>query len=92
MGSKLRYFFTLLFWRNDLNSSAKWFDKNQPAQDRFWELEDWNEELEERIIELEKNSHPCKELHEFEVYPELIKRITDLENGLNDINNKINSK
>jgi len=55
-------------------------------------LEDWNEELEERIIELEKNSHPCKELHEFEVYPELIKRITDLENGLNDINNKINSK
>ena len=56
----LKQLLTLLFWRNDLDSSAKWFDKNQPAQDRFWELEDWNEELEERIIELEKNSHPCK--------------------------------
>lgn len=54
MGSKLKYFFTLLFWRKDLNSSAKWFDKNQPAQDRFWELEDWCEELEERIIKLEQ--------------------------------------
>ena len=33
----------------------------------------------ERLDNLEKNSHPCKELHEFEVYPELIKRIEDLE-------------
>lgn len=50
---RIKQLLTLLFWRNDLNSSAKWFDKNQPAQDRFWELEDWNEELEERIIKLE---------------------------------------
>lgn len=56
----------LLFWRKDLTSSSNWFDKNQPAQDRFWELEDWNEELEERIIKLE--------------------------NELNNINDKINSK
>jgi len=35
--------------------------------------------IAERLEKLEKNSHPCKELHEFEVYPELIKRITDLE-------------
>ena len=46
----------------------------------------------ERLNELEKNSHPCKELHEFEVYPELIKRITDLENEINNLNSKINSK
>ena len=46
-------FIKLLFWRKELNSSSKWFDKNQPAQDRFWELEDWNEELEERITNLE---------------------------------------
>jgi hypothetical protein len=89
---KLKAFLTLLFWRKELNSSAKWFDKNQPAQDRFWELEDWSEELEERIVELEANSHPCKELHEFEVYPELINRITTLENELNNISNKIDSK
>jgi hypothetical protein len=56
----------MLFWRKELTSSSNWFDKNQPAQDRFWELEDWNEELEERIIKLE--------------------------NELNNINNKINSK
>lgn len=56
----------MLFWRKKLTSSSSWFDKNQPAQDRFWELEDWNEELEERIIKLE--------------------------NELNNINNKINSK
>ena len=64
--AKIKQLLTLLFWRKDLTSSAKWFDRNQPAQDRFWELEDWNEELEERIIKLE--------------------------DGLNDINNKINSK
>lgn len=89
---KLKAFLTLLFWRKELNSSAKWFDKNQPAQDRFWELEDWSEELEERILKLEANSHPCKKLHEFEVYPELINRITTLENELNNISNKISSE
>ena len=43
------------------------------------ENEEWLEELEERVVELEANSHPCKELHEFEVYPELIGRIEKLE-------------
>jgi len=32
-----------------------------------------------RINNLEKNSHPCKELHEFDAYPDLIKRIEKLE-------------
>lgn len=64
MGSKLKYFFTLLFWRKDLNSSAKWFDKNQPAQDRFWELEDWCEELEERIIKLEQSINENNNLND----------------------------
>lgn len=32
-----------------------------------------------RIKQLEANSHPCKELHEFDVYPDLIKRIEKLE-------------
>ena len=38
------------------------------------------DELELRIRELEKNSHPCKELHEFDVWPELDLRIKKLEN------------
>ena len=32
-----------------------------------------------RINKLERNSHPCKELHEFEAYPDLIARIEKLE-------------
>lgn len=35
--------------------------------------------IEARLTELEKNSHPCKELHEFEVWPELNARIEKLE-------------
>ena len=35
--------------------------------------------IEARLTELEKNSHPCKELHEFEVWPELDARIKKLE-------------
>jgi hypothetical protein len=37
------------------------------------------DELETRLAEVEKNSHPCKELHEFDVWPELDKRIKKLE-------------
>ena len=35
--------------------------------------------IEARLAELEKNSHPCKELHEFDVWPELDARIKKLE-------------
>ena len=35
-----------------------------------------------RLDKLEQNSHPCKELHEFEVYPELIDRIEGIEEDL----------
>jgi len=35
--------------------------------------------IEARLDELEKNSHPCKELHEFDVWPELDARIKKLE-------------
>jgi predicted nuclease with TOPRIM domain len=35
-----------------------------------------------RINKLEKNSHPCKEFHEFEVYPELMQRLEEIEKKL----------
>jgi hypothetical protein len=38
------------------------------------------QEQQKQIEELKKNSHPCKELHEFDAYPDLIKRIEELEN------------
>jgi len=37
------------------------------------------DEIEARLVKLEKNSHPCKELHEFDVWPELDARIKKLE-------------
>lgn len=43
---------------------------------KFWEK---YPKIEKRLKKVEKNSHPCKELHEFEVYPELIGRIEKLE-------------
>ena len=36
----------------------------------------------ERLDNVEKNSHPCKELHEFEVWPQLISRIEEIERRL----------
>jgi len=36
----------------------------------------------ERLDNVEKNSHPCKELHEFEVWPKLISRIEEIERRL----------
>jgi len=35
--------------------------------------------IEERLAQLEQDSHPCKELHEFDVWPELDERIKKLE-------------
>jgi len=33
----------------------------------------------EKLDRVVKNSHPCKELHEFDAYPKLIARIEELE-------------
>ena len=35
-----------------LHKDSEWFEKNPAAQMRFEDLEDWIEELEERVIEL----------------------------------------
>ena len=42
-------------------------------------IEELLKQILERIAKLEKNSHPCKELHEFDAYPPLIERIKKLE-------------
>ena len=44
-----------------MRKASKWFDKNPAAQARFEDLEDWIEELEERIIELETKDEVSKE-------------------------------
>ena len=75
----------MLMWKNEMQKHAHWFDKHEPAQARFEENEEWLEELEERVVDLENDSHPCKELHEFEAYPKLIKRIEQLEEEIDKI-------
>ena len=41
------------------------------------------DEIETRLAKLEANSHPAKELHEFEVWPELDARLKKLEGRKN---------
>ena len=38
--------------------------------------------IAERLDALEENTHPCKELHEFDAYPDLIARIEKLEKNI----------
>ena len=78
-------FWEMLQWRKVMQQHSDWFDKHEPAQARFEENEEWLEELEERVVDLENDSHPCKELHEFEAYPKLIKRIEQLEEEIDKI-------
>ena len=44
-----------------MHKASKWFDKNPAAQARFEDLEDWIEELEDRIIVLETKDEVSKE-------------------------------
>ena len=72
----------MLQWRRVMDKHSAWFEKNEPAQDRFEENEDWLEELEERIIELEKIAHPKCGLEGFDGYKPLIDRVEKLEKKL----------
>ena len=80
----LSKFWEMLQWRRVMNKHSDWFEKHEPAQDRFEENEEWLEELEERVDKLESIAHPAKDIEEFESYPRLIetiKKIIKEENG-----------
>jgi hypothetical protein len=47
---------------------------------RFEDIEDWTEELEDRIIYLEELAHPKCGLDGFDGYEPLIQRLEKLEN------------
>ena len=76
----------LLAWLNPwLLKADKWVDENLKIdlikqEKKFFEKYPG---IEARLRVVEENSHPCKELHEFEVYPELIGRIETLEKKVN---------
>ena len=62
-----------------LHKDSEWFEKNPAAQMRFEDLEDWIEELEERVIELEEIAHPKCGIESFDGYKPLVDRIDKLE-------------
>ena len=68
----------MLHWRRVMNKHSEWFEKNEPAQDRFEENEEWLEELEERVDKLEQIAHPAKDIENFESYPQLLETIRKL--------------
>lgn len=74
-----RDLFKMLLWKNEMDKHSRWFDKHEPAQARFEENEEWLEELEERVEKLETDSHPPKDLCEFESWENILKRFEDLE-------------
>tara|TARA_R100001460_G_scaffold4971_3_gene13987 strand:- start:1507 stop:1770 length:264 start_codon:yes stop_codon:yes gene_type:complete len=73
-----RNLWTMLMWKRDMEQQSKWFDKNEPAQARFEENEEWLEELEDRIIKLENDSHPPKDLCEFDSYDDFVNNIKQM--------------
>lgn len=68
----------MLFWKRNMQKQADWFDQHEPAQLRFEENEEWLEELEDRIIELEEHSHPPKDLCEFDSYEDFMNNIKQM--------------
>ena len=72
----------VLSWLNPwLLKADKWLEENLQIdlikqEKKFFET---YPRIEARVSKVEENSHPCKELHEFDAYPALMKRIEKLE-------------
>jgi len=49
-----KHFFQMLMWKRDMQKQSDWFDNNETAKARIEENEEWLEELEDRIINLEE--------------------------------------
>ena len=65
-----------------MSKGSKFFDRNPVVQGRFEELEDWCEELEERIVALEALAHPKCGIESFDGYKPLVQRIEKLEENV----------
>ena len=65
-----------------MQKHADWFDDNEPAQSRFEENEEWLEELEDRVVALEEDSHPAKDLCEFDSWEVITQRFKNIEEKL----------
>jgi DNA-binding ferritin-like protein len=61
---------------------AKYFEKHPHLQERLEIIEEWCEELEERIVDLEALAHPKCGIESFDGYAPLVQRIKKLEENL----------
>ena len=61
---------------------AKYFEKHPHLQERLEIIEEWCEELEERIVTLEKMAHPKCGIESFDGYANLDNRIKEIERRL----------
>ena len=61
---------------------AKYFEKHPHLQERLEIIEEWCEELEERIADLEALAHPKCGIESFDGYAPLVQRIKKLEENL----------
>jgi len=80
----------------DAMKASKFFEKHPHLQERLSMIEDWCEELEDRIVdiehnqdhysdrvvELEKIAHPKCGIEEFDGYTPLVQRLSKVERNL----------
>lgn len=65
-----------------LSKGSKFFDKNPIVQSRFEENEEWLEHIEDRVAILEEDSHPPKDLCEFDSWESIDNRFRKIEEKL----------
>lgn len=65
-----------------LSKGSKFFDKNPVVQSRFEENEEWLEHIEDRVAILEEDSHPPKDLCEFDSWESIDNRFRKIEEKL----------
>jgi hypothetical protein len=82
MWKKLRQYFEMLSDYRVMMKGSKFFDRNPLVQSRFEENEEWLEHLEDRVAILEEDSHPPKDLCEFDSWGSINNRFKKIEEKL----------
>lgn len=82
MWKKLRQYFEMLSDYRVMIKGSKFFDRNPLVQSRFEENEEWLEHLEDRVAILEEDSHPPKDLCEFDSWGSINNRFKKIEEKL----------
>ena len=82
MWKKLRQYFEMLSDYRVMMKASKFFDRNPVVQSRFEENEEWLELIEDRVAILEEDSHPPKDLCEFDSWDSIDNRFRKIEEKL----------